>query len=631
MPWRVSATLRPGHTTPVLKNGAPVRPPPARSHTTVSNQAFAAWLQRDAAGGAPPYRAAPPALARAAAVGTASAATLQRTLTIGAGAVDRGLPQFADLLEYYRAERRPSQPTSKTLRRHGLAIALRLKAFQGHEVALLTILQGWAADDVVGADRTFATWSAALMAANRQRAADQAAHDRTPEERERHRRRLDELLGGERERRGTLIEHLITGEDGSRYASVMPEFRRRASISTDLLNLELPEKKDADPLFLPVKRRKLHKEGQANLPGLKVGYRSYGGTISPKANAFVLGEGDQDYGPLLRDLVKRIGVESEGLLTDRAVARLFLEELSGKDAFAVFSRDVQSIAHHIITILFFAEMSRGSIALVSAAAALHTVQSRPEDEAEPGLAESFDTDSTSMRPLFAGKGGAALVRGEVTKHIAPGERLIREIRAYIDIFNYFQAHKREAEELGDFIQRRTLEMTTNLARNTLNPDLAGATATDVPFQYLRSVKPTRGSVAQTLAALGFTHRVQLGDENDCAIYSAYDQLTQRGIALGPVDAFIAHVRLQANFAFGTMIDVLNNGPALLAAIQHFMIANRIVAPALALDVWSATLDGGLMEFQNVTTAAGGAPPVVMTFYFNGLNQFDSLVGGLARA
>jgi hypothetical protein len=36
-----------------------------------------------------------------------------------------------------------------------------------------------------------------------------------------------------------------------------------------------------------------------------------------------------------------------------------------------------------------------------------------------------------------------------------------------------------------------------------------------------------------------------------------------------------------------------------------------------------------MELQNVAQRAGG-PGHVMTFYFNGVNHFDSLTGGLAR-
>lgn len=71
-----------------------------------------------------------------------------------------------------------------------------------------------------------------------------------------------------------------------------------------------------------------------------------------------------------------------------------------------------------------------------------------------------------------------------------------------------------------------------------------------------------------------------------------------------------------------MVDVLNQGPAVLAAVQAWLDANVAAARG-------GGLEGGLMEYRNVTRHAG-AGERVLTIYYNGINHFESLRGGLAR-
>ena len=167
------------------------------------------------------------------------------------------------------------------------------------------------------------------------------------------------------------------------------------------------------------------------------------------------------------------------------MAGLLLRELDGADAFGRFAKKTAQMAHKIIAIIFFAEMSRHSTALMTAASALYAIASRPKGQKKPSLVEAFDTDSPdTMRPLFAGTGGANLMRGEplakinaaidsankskgtsvprMTKEQYAGRRL----RAMLDVNNYFTATANSGEKLSEFIMRRTVQMILNLSPHT---------------------------------------------------------------------------------------------------------------------------------------------------------------------
>lgn len=133
-----------------------------------------------------------------------------------------------------------------------------------------------------------------------------------------------------------------------------------------------------------------------------------------------------------------------------------------------------------------------------------------------------------------------------------------------------------------------------------------------------------------LGHLGFTRHPQPVDENDCAIETAYDQLTRvYGVAVGEFATFRNFVRKRAALRFGTTIDLIANGQALLLAIQQFFTEKLgAAAPSLVIDCWAAE-GGGLMEFQNVAQVPGG-PGYILTFYYDGVSHFDSLTGTLAR-
>jgi hypothetical protein len=233
----------------------------------------------------------------------------------------------------------------------------------------------------------------------------------------------------------------------------LPELRHAASVATDPLA----------EVALGIRRRKLHKSGATVLPGATVRYRTYEGSISAWSNAFVVGKLENDYGPLLARLVQEIGRETGWATTDRGVARLFLEELGGADAFTGFSMETRRIAHKIVAIILFAELSRHSLNLVGAAAAFHAVASRPEGAIQPGLVESFMTGSRALRPLFAGKGGAKLSRGEPSRDIPAGVAARREARAVLDLHNYFVDHRKPGETFGAFVERKTREITVALS------------------------------------------------------------------------------------------------------------------------------------------------------------------------
>lgn len=153
------------------------------------------------------------------------------------------------------------------------------------------------------------------------------------------------------------------------------------------------------------------------------------------------------------------------------------------------------------------------------------------------------------------------------------------------------------------------------------------------FGRLGEVHKSRGAASlDLLRGLNFAHAPMDGSGNDCAIQSAYHQLTTvHGLAVGDFVAFRDHVRTNAALAFGTMIDLLGNGGVFLAAIQGYLNANVPAAAGggLRIDIWSATGDGGLMQFQDVAVHAAG-PVRTLTIYFNGVNHFDSIAGPLAR-
>lgn len=133
----------------------------------------------------------------------------------------------------------------------------------------------------------------------------------------------------------------------------------------------------------------------------------------------------------------------------------------------------------------------------------------------------------------------------------------------------------------------------------------------------------------TLQALGFTHHGMDGTDLDCALYSIQHQLALRhNIIIADFKEFATFVRKLANLNFGTMIDVLNNGGALLNAVVAYLVNKGLVAAntALVLNVWSAVAGGGLMEFNNVATSARAARTLSLILYYNGVNHFDSLEG-----
>ena len=115
----------------------------------------------------------------------------------------------------------------------------------------------------------------------------------------------------------------------------------------------------------------------------------------------------------------------------------------------------------------------------------------------------------------------------------------------------------------------------------------------------------------------------------------YDQLVHRhGLNLGEFQPFANYVRTHANLAFGSMIDILNNGRQMLNAVRRYLVEVRQLyqAPAdvqLTIDLWSAVGTAELMQFDQVAQTAPGATNLRLMFYFNGVNHFDSLRGGPA--
>lgn len=519
----------------------------------------------------------------------------------------------------------------KSISKDKLFKALTNKKFDGRAEAITRVIESWLTDDVLE-DRRFHTWGHLAVAASRQQQINAAIASRTPEEMQRRKRRFDAMkmvVSGDDAEKVKDSDPGTEEEKGLRL--MLPELRREASFATDLISTDIEDEKT----FLPIRRRKKNRAGTGDLPGYEIRYRTYEGTISPKANNFILGGSlPTDYAPLMDGLIKLIAGEltSKDQDVDKVIANLFIREMSGADAFADFSDLVKGHAHKIIAIILFAEFSRSSIALVSAAAAFHAVASRPDGTAEPGLYDSFATGSGKERPLFAGKGGPEIMRSETLSipEVAEREIMTRRARGVVDLLNYLKAEKGAGEEVTDVVKRKTLEMQFALVPHTNGHSSKIAWMAQELFKIMGKVllpKNAGDSSLVTIAALGFGYEIQPGDENNCAIYSLHHQLTSRHrLAIPNQAAFIDHVRARVGGPMDSMIDLVAQGQAMLTAAQDY-ITNVIRLPAvnLSLNVWAATGDGGLMEFNDVTRSGAGGLPCVL--YYNGVNHFDSLTGG----
>lgn len=564
--------------------------------------------------------AAPPAAPPRPAKPVPRAGMVQAKFTVGRTPADRH--RIRRILTAIETQIRTGgvSEIGRTLRSDPLFQAINVKAYLGSRVALLNLLMEWARDEENHG--TFRNWGQALRAASAELNSRRSRASLTPEEAARRESGLSSLLSGiAPSSSGSLSESGFSSEEAAKLRATLSTFRETASLTTGLFGRDAP---------LPITRRNLHVEGHSDLPGYTVRYRSYEGTISPKPNAWVLGELDSEYGPLMRALVQAIATETKSRsspLTDRDVAGLFTRELEGHDAFAAFAPETRRLAHKIVAIIFFAELSRHSLALLMAVATFHAIAS---SSTPTGLVDAFNTSSRHMRPLFAGTGGANLLRGE-SSGLSTAEVARRELRAVVDLQNYIRSVSESGEPQTDFIKRKTLEIILGLTRHTGETPLTLSGLGPALLRLIHRIQRGTGNSLTLLTTLGFTRHAQLGDENDCAIYTIFDQLNRvHGMGLTDFAGFRDHVRTRAAFAFGSMIDVLNNGQALLQAVQHYLV-NVLHRPAegLAIDVWAATAEGGLMEFQNVARAAGPSTRV-LTFYYNGINHFDSLTGGLAR-
>lgn len=131
-----------------------------------------------------------------------------------------------------------------------------------------------------------------------------------------------------------------------------------------------------------------------------------------------------------------------------------------------------------------------------------------------------------------------------------------------------------------------------------------------------------------LGQLGFQYHQQPGIGLNCALYSIADQLKRRyGVIITDLDGFAAFVRKRADQPFNSMIDVLNSGGEVLAAVAAYLIEKGLIpfAPGLSITIWSNDNQEGLMEFRQVATHGDGTLKLVL--YYNGASHFDSLSGG----
>jgi|GEM_PF-5736084 len=150
--------------------------------------------------------------------------------------------------------------------------------------------------------------------------------------------------------------------------------------------------------------------------------------------------------------------------------------------------------------------------------------------------------------------------------------------------------------------------------------------------FTQLVRKRKGGAdaVQILTELGFQHHAMPGTGLNCALYSIQHQLQQLyGIQITDFEEFAQFVRSRANLAFGTMIDVLNNGAAVLDAVVAYLLHKNIITASirLSLSAWSAVLGGGVMAFNNVATGNTDGALHQLTLYYNGVNHFDSLTGG----
>jgi hypothetical protein len=528
----------------------------------------------------------------------------------------------------------------KTLRNHALYKEIVKTKYVGRRIALLKILLQWAMGD--GKDEQFSTWEGAVHAASLQLNAQEARKGFSKEEQEARTKELSAILDGLATDIETDInESSLSVEKRQKLTEdVLPEIRRAASEVTDLFTRDLDElpKEDDEDLPLGVHRRKQHKSGVNDLVGYEVQYRTYEGTISPKPNAFILGGSlPGDYGPLFKDLIAAIALETKEQgkpWGDKEIAQLFLSEFDGKNAFGLFSKHIQNLAHKIVAIMLFAELARHSVALISAAATFFVIASH---KSAPGLVESFLTGSDNLRPLFAGTGGPNLMRGKEVSELSASEIQKRGARAALDLSIFFEANKSKGEDISTFIKRQTFQYIYNLSKNSSHSTASGfemmsvvPVLVDLLKRIVKSSNKDNNPIA-TLVALGFTHHSQPGDENNCAIETIYDQLMHHlGLEKAGYEVFVKYVRERINVPFGQMIDIATQGQALLAATQAYLQETGHNQPPLVIDVWAATGDGGLMEFQNVAQVGGTGATVYLTFYYNGVNHFDSLIGGPSR-
>ena len=522
---------------------------------------------------------------------------------------------------------------SKGPRKHPVYKTLKRSAYSNRQTAIMNIIEGWMEDDVV-INREFGTWDNVVQTANLQLMAQESTRGLNKEERRGITRKFAAIASAVSQGSG---ERVLDGDPDSKeekkHAGMLGALTRTASNATDLLGFPKSLK---DRLFFSVKRRKLHKSGVTNFNTDKIRYKTYQGTISPKPNAFVLGGSlAAEYGPLFAEVSKliRMSFLAQNLKapTDQAIAMLFLNEMSGKDAFAPFSKQIQIRAHKIIAIILFAELSRHSIALVSAAAAFHAIATSSGVASFPSLQNAFKTGSGQERALFAGSGGAELMRNRESKEMSQSEMITRRARGVVDILNFLKANTLQGEELQDVLKRKTLEYFFNLSQHTDETSIKSAKLTSFLYKQLTKVrgpKKSGDSPIVTITALGYTHHPQPGTANDCAIYSLYDQLTRRhNLVIPDRAAFVTHVRNGMNGPAGVMIDLVAQGRAMLNAARDYITNTLHLADiGISLHVWSATGDGSLMEFRNVASSNGGALPCV--FYFNGVDHFDSLSGGL---
>lgn len=161
--------------------------------------------------------------------------------------------------------------------------------------------------------------------------------------------------------------------------------------------------------------------------------------------------------------------------------------------------------------------------------------------------------------------------------------------------------------------------------------LSRRTAVEKALLVFFSKRVTYGEgmdILTLLGQLGFQYHQQPGSGLNCALYSIADQLERRyGLVIQDRDMFAAFVRKRANLTFNTMIDVLNSGGAVLAAVAAYLAETGIIndGPGLSITIWSNDHQEGLMEFKNVAIYGAGALKLVL--YYNGVNHFDSLSGG----